>query len=91
MRIMPHAQWISSAGAIALRARPRQHRQLHHDAARLQGRLAVSQVHAADGGDEAGYQRSGRLLERAGESAEWSKGDASGAKIAADIATRMSD
>jgi cytochrome bd ubiquinol oxidase subunit I len=37
---------------LARRPRPRQHRELHHHAARVQARLALSPLHAAHGGHE---------------------------------------
>src|SRR5208337_4363575 len=83
VRLMPHAERLPAAGATACGPRPRQHRKLYRDAARIQTRLALSPLHAADGGDETGRGRSDRLPQCAGESTgpELAEAAADGAEV----------
>ena len=69
VRLLPHAGRLSPATPTTLRTRPRQHRQLHHHAARVQSRLTVPALYAADGRHQAGYRRSDRLPQLPGQPA----------------------
>ena len=76
VRLLPHAQRLPPACEAARGPRPRQHRQLHHHAARLQARLALSPLHAAHGRHQAGHRRPDQLPERPGQSARSSRAKA---------------
>ena len=73
MRLVPHARWLSAPASTARRARPRQHPQLHRHAAREQSRLALPEIHAADGRYRTGCERPDRFSEYASESAHASR------------------
>jgi hypothetical protein len=69
VRLLPHAERVSPAYDAACRPRPCQYRELYHHAPRVQGRLALSPLHAADGGHQTGCFGPRKLFERQGESA----------------------
>ncbi len=67
VRLLPHALRLPSRSRPARRPRPRQHRQLHRHAPRLQSRLALSPLHAAHGRNQAGCRRPHQLSQRPGQ------------------------
>jgi hypothetical protein len=69
VRLLPHARRLPAAEVSCSPAATAPTSQLHHHAARLQARLALSPLHAAHGGHQAGHRRPDRLPQRPGQPA----------------------